>query len=618
MSSRDDRRDDTWLSDAQQAKCARADHAEAFRSPVPVQIVSNGEYMPMPQTAEQQRVEARTKELADGAARKLGISRRKFLASTGGMAAAFLAMNEVFGRFFDVSPVEMFEAEAFAATGAPRHLFVFDDQLHMVRSSILGPRALRALGQGSTSPRPEFPSNPFNPGGLLDELGNPWSNWNPALINDPMGEGIFHLVQFIKDLYFDSQVTTGVLSNISGFLPGFIENGIPKNTDDAEKLEILTAAQTAGVRNFVNRIAGSQRLHAHGILYPGVGNLNNIRRQIDENEPDSWKGYCISLAAKVDHDPNSLMREWRIDDEAVAYPTYELITQYQRRLRRARPGFGNICVHKGFAPVDVPADDRPERGNPDDIPKAARDWPNFNFIIYHACVGPVLFYSPDPIRQLLSTNPPLREGVPDIRWTTRFAVSTRPFPNVYAEIGSTFASTVITFPTVWAHLIGQLMKFMGSRRIVFGSDSLWYGSPQWQIEAFWRFQIPEAIRTRWGYPELTEDDKRNILGLNSARLYDVSTSRHAYRLVPRNFESRIPDDLKTLLEFPDRAEDEDDDHREGDDDHRGRHGGDGHESRGASARRPFASDNLSKLKAWYLAEGAVPDHRRYGWIRTKV
>src|SRR2546430_12903367 len=77
--------------------------------PIPTQIVSNGEYMPPPQTEGQKRVEARTLELADGAAKKLGMSRRQFLAGTGGMAAALLAMNEVFGRFFDVNPIDMFE-----------------------------------------------------------------------------------------------------------------------------------------------------------------------------------------------------------------------------------------------------------------------------------------------------------------------------------------------------------------------------------------------------------------------------------------------------------------------------------------------------------------------------
>ena len=145
-------RDDTWLTDAQLARCARADEAEPFQSPVPLQIVSNGEYVPIAQTEDQQRVEARTKELAGHAAKKLGISRRKFLAGTGGMAAAFLAMNEVYGRFFDVSPLELFESEAFAATGAPHNLFVFDDQLHMVRGSQASAgMGLRALAwQGRT------------------------------------------------------------------------------------------------------------------------------------------------------------------------------------------------------------------------------------------------------------------------------------------------------------------------------------------------------------------------------------------------------------------------------------------------------------------------------------
>ncbi len=101
------REDDSWFSEEQLTKVTPADAVDLFPSPIPTQMVSNGEYMPFPQTEKQQRVEARIKELADSASRDLGISRRKFLASTGGMAAAFLAMNEVFGRFFNVSPIEM-------------------------------------------------------------------------------------------------------------------------------------------------------------------------------------------------------------------------------------------------------------------------------------------------------------------------------------------------------------------------------------------------------------------------------------------------------------------------------------------------------------------------------
>ncbi|PYN73502.1 MAG: hypothetical protein DMD96_32445 [Candidatus Rokuibacteriota bacterium] len=583
--SREDRRDDTWLSDAQLAKCARADAAEPFHSPIPTQIVSNGEYMPMPQTEEQKRVEARTKELADHAAKKLGISRRAFLAGAGGMAATFLAMNEVYGAFFDVDRDEMFDSDASEGKRPPRDLFVFDDQLHMIRQSVTATnRALRALAQGPTAPHDEFPYNPFNlpPAAKLDELGGVWTNWNPALIGDPMDHEIFHFVNFIKSLFFDSQMTVGLLSNITGFLPVFV-TGIPPKTvlEARNKFEVLTADQTAGVRNFVNQISGSQRLYAHGLLYPGRPNLFEIQRQIDLNKPDSWKGYTVSLAAKHRGENDTMdMHAWRLDGQD-AYDTFELIRKYQVILQHERPAFGNICVHKGFAPT---ADDTPENGNPEDIPQAAHDWPTFNFIIYHSCIAPVLFYNPEPLQNLLSRQPTLRHGVPDIRWTTRFAQLAHDLPNVYAEVGSTFASTVITFPTVWAHIIGQLLKFMGSRRVVFGSDSLWYGSPQWQIEAFWRFQIPEKLQEKWDYPEITKADKRNMLGLNSARLYHVpSTKPKAFQPVPADFEARIPHDLKTLLEFP-----------------------------------GFASDNLSKMRARYLAEGAVPDHTRYGWVRTKI
>ena len=90
------------LDDEQVAQCARADVAEPFRSPIPTRMISNGEYMPVAQTGKQQQVEARIQELAASASKKLGIDRRRFLAGTGGMAASLLAMNEVFGHFFDV------------------------------------------------------------------------------------------------------------------------------------------------------------------------------------------------------------------------------------------------------------------------------------------------------------------------------------------------------------------------------------------------------------------------------------------------------------------------------------------------------------------------------------
>jgi hypothetical protein len=303
------------------------------------------------------------------------------------------------------------------------------------------------------------------------------------------------------------------------------------------------------------------------------------------------------------------MVQWRHDDEDVAYPAFEVISKNAARLKKERPGLNIINVHKGLAPVPVgsshPVWDTPEHGHPADMPKACRDWPNLNFVTYHSCIQPAFWdlQSLQEIRAGESGSAPLREGVPDIRWTTEFAVITREFRNSYAEIGTTWASSVITFPTVAAHILGQLLKFKGQNQIVFGSDSVWYGNPQWQIEALWRFQIPEAMRARWGYPELTEAAKRKILGLNSARLYglapgpvterrgkrrgddddDRGRRRGGYHPVPTNYEARIPASLKTLLEFP-----------------------------------GFTQDNLAKIRTAYLETGAQPTNTRYGWIRTRA
>ena len=575
------------LDEEQVAKCARADEGGLFPSPVPTRMISNGEYMPALQTEKQAKVEARIAELAAGAAAKLSLDRRRFLATTGGTAAAFLAMNEIYGRFFDVTSEEMFETVAYAQSGAPRDLFVFDDQLHMVRGSQrAGGAGLRALAQGPSA-APAFKANPFNPKGLPDEHGEVWGVWNPALAGLPIDASNAQIVRFIKDVFLDSQISIGLLSNVtaSSVTIGAEARRAPRNVREALQGEILTAGQTAAARDFVNQVSGatpgSPRMLAHGLLYVGKGNLEYIQRQTDENQPDSWKGYNISNAAKVDNDPDSLMRQWRHDDPEVAYPTFELIEKLYGKLKARKPGFNNICVHKGLAPG--PPD--PLRGHPGDMPKAARDWPNLNFITYHSCIQPAMFLH-DSLQEVKAGK--LREGVPDISWTTEYAVLAAPFKNIYAEIGTTWASSVVTFPTVAAHILGQLMKFMGPDRIVFGSDSIWYGSPQWQIDAFWRFQIPAGMRQKYGYPELTVEAKRKILGLNSAKLYGIEgvgrgDPAKRFKPVPKDYESKMSKELKTILEFP-----------------------------------GYAADKMQKLKEEYAAAGAAPSHARYGWIRTKA
>jgi hypothetical protein len=596
-----DPRDDNWFSGEQLAGLERAAASDTLRAAVPTRNVSNGEYLPFAQTHAQREVEARVSALAAAAAGRLGLSRRRFLAGAGGMAASFVAMNEVFGRFFDASPIELLEPAAAAERSPPADLFVFDDQLHMVRDSqgAAGvPLRAASQGGGTASTAAGFRANPFNPEGFPDELGNPWSAWSDSLRQTPNVGSDFMLTALVKDVYLDSSVTVGVLSNapLGLFMPPGASVGIPPRTI-AESLsaEILTGYQTAAVRDFVNRIAGSTRMLAHGQLYPGRNNLEFMQRQIEECRPDSWKGYTVAFSAKNNDDPARGMERWSLDDEAIAYPTYELIRNNRAQLKD-RPGFFNICIHKGLTTLGDPSDpasDQPPMGNPADIPRAARDWPEFNFIIYHAAWAP-LFFGQQSLRAVREGR--LLKGVPDVQWVTRMAQQCARLPNVYAELGTTFAATVTTFPTVCAHILGQLLKFWGPDRIVFGSDSLWYGAPQWQIEALWRFQIPEAMAQKYGYPRLDESTRRKILGLNSARLYKLDSratvSRAGpYRPVPRDFDARVPAELRaTLADAP------------------GSHQGT------QSTRHAPATDRLVQLRSDYRAAGGMADNMRRGWI----
>src|SRR3989442_14869438 len=132
-------------------------------------------------------------------------------------------------------------------------------------------------GAGAGLDGRRFLVNPNNPTGLLDELGNAWTPWNPLLGQTPNPGSEFHLAKYIQRFFLESQVTVSILSNANlGSIPVAGEsNPPPKNIAESLGAENLTGHMTAGVRDFVNQIAGSTRMLAHGQLYPGVGNLHD-------------------------------------------------------------------------------------------------------------------------------------------------------------------------------------------------------------------------------------------------------------------------------------------------------------------------------------------------------
>ncbi|HWI40836.1 MAG TPA: amidohydrolase family protein, partial [Verrucomicrobiae bacterium] len=202
---------------------------------------------------------------------------------------------------------------------------------------------------------------------------------------------------------------------------------------------------------------------------------------------------------------------WRLDDEKLVYPAYE---------KMLKAGITTICIHKGLLPKGYRALMRGtwKYGTVDDVPKAAKDWPQLTFVIYHSGIRDGGAPDADAVRAFES-----RGYIP---WVSDLAAIPQKHgvSNVYAELGSVFATSAISNPRYCAGILGTLIKGMGRDHVVWGTDSVWYGSPQWQIEALRRMEIPVDLRRKFGFTELGEADgevKSAIFYNNSAAMYRV-------------------------------------------------------------------------------------------------
>jgi len=470
--------------------------------PIPTQIVSNEEFAPFPQTQDQTRVELAVSMLSRQAATRLGVSRRDFLRTSGGMAAALLAMNSVFGRFFDVFESELFEPSAFAEQqGSP--YFIFDVQTHYVGSHF-DPTDAEDKRKGAVS----------KSGLLALRRRIREAGLNPKLAADRGTIDDLSWQNFVKEVFLDSETSIGLISTPPGPYP---------------QEAVVPPSEMAHIRDEVNRVAGSQRMLAHGLATPQLGpaDLEFMAMQAETLKVDAWKCYTGSCPKGFEHG-------WWMDDEHIAYPMLE----QARKLNIKR-----VCVHKG-----LPLGPVPDYNHPKDLINAAKDFPDIDFLVYHS--GLKSAASMDDIFA--------KTG--EIPWTTEFCRMKKGEPkiqNIYMELGSTFGQMVTTYPMICAHLLGQIVEAFGPDHVLWGTDSIWYGTPQWQIEAFRRFQIPDQLVEKHHYGSLTRGVKEQIFGLNAARVFRVDVT---------------------------------------------------------AKRTQVPKDYLGKIRMSYLEEGPEPSHRLYGWI----
>jgi predicted TIM-barrel fold metal-dependent hydrolase len=466
-----------WLTDEERRSLAPAERALP-RLPIPVQAVSSDEFMPVPQTPKQRELERRLKHLGSELARHQGLTRRQFFRTASGMAAAFLAMNDTFGPVFGVSQAEAATPElAQARAQGLSGQFIMDMHTHFLRDDTRLEGFVRAR----------------------EAVGK--AGWNPMLAGRPQQIEDLKFANYMKEIFLDSDTKMALIS------------GAPS---EIEQDWFLTNEMKADARRRINAAAGSRRAFSHAIFTPGYpGWLEQIDQAIEVLRPDSFKGYTIG-----DNTHKNLSRHpWRLDDEKLVYPAYE---------RFLKAGLRNVCIHKGlFAPsVTQRFPHLLRHADVSDVARAARDWPQLNFIIYHggyrfAGGGQAI----DAWRQFESTG--------RIDWVTDLAEipAQAGVNNVYADVGQLFAQTTISEPRLAAVLMGQLIRGLGADHVCWGTDAIWTGAPQWQIEALRRLEIPEDLRRGHGFAPLGEADgpvKRAIFGENNARLYGVDASqRHA-------------------------------------------------------------------------------------------
>jgi predicted TIM-barrel fold metal-dependent hydrolase len=462
------------------------DRKKGVDSPMPTQVLSNEEFIPRPQSEKQKQVEYLIGQMAEEKSKKLGMDRRTFMASAMGLATCFLASNKVWGNIWEVDEAETLDKAAYAEHLPKGEYFVMDVQTHFTNGIALNFRTN------------EFVKNMgFN---LKDDVES------------------YSFSTFLKEIFFDSETEMIVISGVPGR---------ELNKDDTGKVlegkarggGILPSWLMAQSRDKINEFAKSRRALSQGNLAPNhyrdktanapdkVATLEQMDRELNQYKINSWKWYCHS-------DPGRSGNGFQLDDDNAAW-------FYEESRKR---GLKIFSVHKGFS---YQSRILGHLANPKDVEKAALNNPDLTFIIYHSA----LQHGPNEPEYAASIDP----VTGDFAWHNILMDIKKRNPkmnNVYPEIGSFFNVLAIADPKQCMHGIAKNIKTYGADHVIWGTDCLWWGSPQWSVEAFKRFQITDEFCEKFGYAKISKEDKHKIFGQNAARIYGVNLKEKRHPLSP--------------------------------------------------------------------------------------
>lgn len=434
---------------------------DGFRLPIKIDNASNGEFEPLPLPKRCAVGNQTALEEADAAARRLGQSRRSFLVGACGAASTLLSLNAVNAAAGNTGGFFEIDPEARYDQALAQASLEGDEFIFDVHGHFINPTgAWRDQVPAGAQPFAGFPKVQQCRTSDMEGL-----DYLECLSGD----------QFVKDVFVDSDTDMMVLT----FVP---------SRPDAEPLTIEEAEVT---KRLLNNNGTSTRLLVHGRVNPNQdGDLDAMDELAERWKVSAWKTYTQWGPTGVGF--------W-LDDEGTGRPFLE----------KARAlGIKNIAVHKGipFGPRSY------EHSRCDDIGRVAKAYPDLNFLVYHSG-----FVPGQP--EVAFAEGAGKDGI-DALVQSLLDHGIGPNENVYADLGSTWRM-MMQDPDSAAHGMGKLLRYVGEDRVVWGTDSIWYGSPQDQIQAFRAFQISEALRERHGYPEITPELRRRVFGLNGARPYSI-------------------------------------------------------------------------------------------------
>ncbi len=429
------------------------------RLPIKLDTTSNGEFVPVPLSETNRAANRMAQEAATRNAKRLGLQRRDFLLSACGAASTLLAFNAANAAAGKTGGYFDLRAEAALEPQVAEASLEKAEFIFDVQGHFVDPNRLWM----ETAPPSAFK----------------FASKTQCALNT--GDGpLSHLAcltpeEFVKDVFMDSDTDMMVLS----FVP---------SKRDAQPLTIESAD---AVRRIVDRMEGTHRLLIHGRVNPNQpGDVEDMDELKERWGVAAWKTYT----------------QWGPDGTGFFLsdePGIRLI-ENARRL-----GVKVICVHKG-----LPFGKRSyEHSQCSDIGVVAKRFPDVSFLIYHSGFVPSV-----------KEGPFVGKGADDgIDTLIRSLVDNGigPNSNVYAELGSTWRF-LMRDPDSAAHALGKLLKYCGPDNVVWGTDSIWYGSPQDQIQAFRSFQIAPELREKYGYPEITPALRAKVFGLNATRPYGIS------------------------------------------------------------------------------------------------